>query len=334
MNNRIARGLFVIALGVLWIGLALALPLSRPLTAALAALALVAGVAAVLVGGSGEVGGGGQAGKRWRGLSFRKKVNAIAATTALLTFIGVGTALLLQPLPAKSSGRVPGEVVKTTTTTKETGSNKDGPAEKFLHTQVDEEKEPVDKPDESLLGRAVDNSAGVVIVRLGLALLAAFISGFAVQRIALGKYAVTLPFGLGALPDVTEEQTKATTEKGQKDPALKQAVQEVKAEDGDEDMERIADPKKELIAVGINSELALRRKAAKIGIAEDAPVDELIKVVGDKSELGPYGMSALRDVFELSGQAERGADVDPGVELWLQEYGRHLPAAIEKLSVE
>ncbi len=333
MNNRVARGLFVIALGVLWIGLALALSLSRPLTAALAALALATGAAAVLVGGSGEVGGGGRAGKRWRGLSFRKKVNAIAAAAALLAFLGVGTALLLQPLPAKSSGKVPGEVVKTTTTTKEKGANKDGPAKKFLHTQVDEEKETVDKPDESLLGRAVDNSAGVVIVRLGLALLAAFITGFAVQRIALGKYAVTLPFGL-TLPDVTEEQAKAATEKAQKDPALKQALQESKAEGGYEEVERIADPKKELIAVGINSELALRRKVATTGIAEDAPVDELINVMGEKSPLGPYGMSALRDVFELIGQAESGADVDPGVELWLQEYGRHLPGAIEKLSVE
>ncbi len=333
MNNRVARGLFVIALGVLWIGLALALSLSRPLTAALAALALITGAAAVLVSGSGEVGGRGRAGKRWRGLGFRKKVNAIAAAAALLAFLGVGTALLLQPLPAKSSGRVPGEVVKTTTTTRENGTNSNVPAKKFLHTQVAEEKEPVDKPDESLLGRAVDNSAGVVILRLGLALLAAFITGFAVQRIALGKYAVTLPFGL-TLPDVTEEQTNATTAKAQKDPALKQAVQEVKAEDGDGDMERIADPKKELIAVGINSELALRRKVADAGIAEDAPVDELIKVMGDRSPLGPYGVSALRDVFELSGQAERGADVDPDVELWLQEFGRHLPGAIEKLSVE
>lgn len=326
--------MFVIALGVLWIGLALALSLSRPLTAALAALALAAGVAAVLVGGRGEVGRGSQAGKRWRGLSFRKKVNAIAASAALLAFLGVGTALLLQPLPAKSSGRVPGEVVKTTTTTRENGTNKDGAAKKLLHTQVDEEKESVNKPDESLLGRAVDNSAGVVIVRLGLALLAAFITGFAVQRIALGKYAVTLPFGLGTLPEVTEEQTNATAAKGEKDPALKQAVEAVKAKDGDGDLERIADPKKELIAVGIGSELALRRQVASTGIAEDAPVNELIKVMGDKSELGPYGMSALRDVFELSGQAERGADVDPGVELWLQEYGRHLPEAIEKLSVE
>jgi hypothetical protein len=286
------------------------------------------------VGGSGEVEGTSQTGKKWRGLSFRKKVNAIAAAAALLTFLGVGTALLLQPLPAKSSGRTPGEAVKTITTTREKGTDKDGPAKKFLHTQVDEEKESVDEPDESLLGRAVDNSAGVVIVRLGLALLAAFITGFAVQRIALGKYAVTLPFGLGTIPEVTEEQAKAATDKAKKDPALKQALQESKAEDGDADMERIADPKKELIALGINSELALRRKAANTGIAADAPVDELIKVVGDKSGLGPYGMSALRDVFELSGQAERGADVDPGVELWLQEYGRHLPGAIEKLSVE
>ena len=125
---------------------------------------------------------------RWRSLSYPNKVNVVAAFAALLVFCGAGVALLSQAIPEKRDGKVPGETTRTTTRTSEEGADAEGETDKKARSEVIEEKEPVERADESLLGRALDNSAAVIILRLGLALLAAFVFGLIVQRVLLGRY--------------------------------------------------------------------------------------------------------------------------------------------------
>src|ERR1051326_6104370 len=159
VSRSTGRGLFIAALGVIWIALSLALPLSRAATAGLAAIALAAAVLASIVIGQGSSDPGqGRSGRRWRGLSYRNKVNVIAAAAAIVAFLGAGTYLLLQPVPEKSSGRVPGETTRTVTHSHEDGESKEGKSSKDTRAHVVESKEPVEKADESLLGRAVDNT--------------------------------------------------------------------------------------------------------------------------------------------------------------------------------
>jgi hypothetical protein len=125
---------------------------------------------------------------RWRSLNYPSKVNVIAAFAALLVFCGASVALLSESIPEKRDGKVPGETTRTTTRTNEAGADAEGETEKRVRSEVIEENEPVEQADESLLGRALDNSAGVIIFRLGLALLAAFIFGLVVQQVLLGRY--------------------------------------------------------------------------------------------------------------------------------------------------
>ena len=125
---------------------------------------------------------------RLRSLSYPDKVNVVAAFAALLVFAGASVALLSQSIPEKRNGKVPGETTRTTTRTNEAGVDVEGETDKRVRSEVIEESEPVERADESLFGRALDNSAGVIIFRLGLALLAAFVFGLVVQRVLLGRY--------------------------------------------------------------------------------------------------------------------------------------------------
>jgi hypothetical protein len=334
MSSRTARGLFVVTLGVLWIILSLALPLSRAVTAGLAALALVTAVAAVLVVGQGSAGEAspGRLGKAWRGFSYRKKVNVIAAAIAIVVFAGAGTALLVQPVPDKSTGRAPVESTTTTTRTRETGSNTEGKSSNVVGTRVIAEKEGVDKPDESLLGRAFDNSAGVILVRLGLALLAAFIAGLVVQRVMLGKYGMTLPFGLGGVPEISDEQAQSVTTEAKKDAKLSKALQDSKSAGPDEDLARLEDPRIKMIVTSGKLESVMRAQAQGLGdVNEEAPIGQLINDFGEKKGLGPSGVSALNGVIEMGAQAAQGAELEPGVEQWLADVGQHLPGAVDAL---
>ncbi len=125
---------------------------------------------------------------RWRRLGYPGKVNVIAALAALLVFCGASVALLSQSIPEKRDGKVPGETIRTTTRMIEVGADPEGETDKRTRNEVIEEKEPVENVSESLFSRALDNSAGVIIFRFGLALLAAFIFGLVVQRVLLGRY--------------------------------------------------------------------------------------------------------------------------------------------------
>lgn len=127
---------------------------------------------------------------RWLSLNYPNRVNVIAAVAALLVFCGASIALLAQPIPEKRDGKVPGETTRTTTRTSEAGADSEGESDKRVRSEVVEEKEPVEQVDESLFGRALDNSAGVVLFRFGLALLAAFVFGFVLQRVLMGRYSL------------------------------------------------------------------------------------------------------------------------------------------------
>lgn len=110
---------------------------------------------------------------RWRSLNYPSRVNVIAALAAPLVFCGASVALLSQSIPEKRDGKVPGETIRTTTRTLEAGTDPEGETDKRTRNEVIEEKEPVENVDESLFSRTLDNSAGVTILRFGLALLAA-----------------------------------------------------------------------------------------------------------------------------------------------------------------
>jgi hypothetical protein len=323
----------VVALGVLWIVLSLVLPLSRALTAALAAFALVAAVAAVQVwsGEGDEKRVAPDLATRWRALTFRKKANLLAAFVAFLTFVGVAIALLSQPIPDTNAGKNLGDTTRTTTKTHEVGTGKEGRTVKLGKTQVVEEQEPVTKPDESLLGRAVDNPAGVILVRLGLALLASFIAGLVVQRILLGKYAVTLPFGLGGVQEITDDKTAPVTQNANKDPALRKEIHIAK--DESDGPRRIYDPKRVMVGLGPDMASALRYKASVLDISPDVPADMLIDHLEDKTALGSSGAQALRTAIDLSDQAYEGAKLAPGAEEWVTDVGQYLPEAIKNLEV-
>jgi len=333
VSTRTSRGIFVVGVGIIWIALALLMPLSRTVTAGLAGFALIAAVlASLLFGQSPSESRPGGHGKWWRGLNYRNKVNAIAAVAALLAFAGTSVALLEQPVPDKSSGKVPGETTRTTADTNEESEGKQDKSNKKVHTQVTEEKEPVDKADESLLGRAVDNTAGVVLVRLGLALLAGFIVGLVVQRVMLGKYAITLPFGLGSVPDVTEAQTATVTQNAKKDPALNKTLQESKRQGPEKDLARIEDRRMKIIASAGKTESELRDMAKELpAVNEDAPIGQVIEGVVKETDLGPNGGAAIQEFIDIGTQVAAGAELEPGVEQWVDEVGQHLPGAIKAL---
>jgi hypothetical protein len=286
--------------------------------------------------------GWGQLGRRWRGLTYRNKVNAIAALVAVTTGIGTGALLLAQPIseqgtcPAPSGKEstcpAPGETTKTTSDSSEKSTGEDAPTSKSTKTIVVEQKTSVGKPDESLLGRAVDNTGGVILIRLAMALLAAFLSGLIVQRIALGKYGVKLPFGMGEFAEISDEQTSAVTAKAEKDPKLGSALEASKQEGADPNLLLLDDPRLELIALRRQVENQLRAKAEDVAeVDAKAPIGQLIDDLGEKEVIGPQGRSALRDVIELGDEAAEGTRVEPEVKSWLTEEGQHLPGAIEKL---
>jgi len=329
--GRKTRGLFVVTLGLFWIVVSVALSLPRAVTGGLAALALVVAAGALLLAGKGsEAGKAGRLGKWWRGLSYRNKVNTVAAAVAVTVGMGAGALLLAQPIPDGDTQPAPADRTTTTTHSTESGSNKDGPSNKTTDAKVTETKKSAeDRAD--LLGRAVDNSAGVILIRLGLALLSAFLAGLVAQRIALGKYGVKLPFGLGEFTEISDEQAKSVTDDAKKDATLKDALETSKRQGPEEDLMRVADPRIELVALRAKVESELRAKAQEEGVDADAPIGQLIDDLSEKKDIGPHGRSALRGVIELGGQAAQGAEIEPGVEKWLVDEGQHLSGAIAAL---
>ena len=331
VSNR-AGAFFALALGVGWIVLSVTLSLSRVVTAVVAGIALVAAAAIVLAASESQTPGeSGKLGKWWRALSYRNKVNVVAGACAAVTLAGAGIGLLSQPIPDDSSQAAPRETTTTTTHSSEAGSGKDGESSKTTDSTVTAKKESVDASDDSLLGKAVDNSMGVVLVRLGLALLAAFITGLIVQRIALGKYGVKLPFGLGEFEDISDEQTSAVTAKINKDEKLREALSSSR-ESGPGDLALVGDPRIGFITLRGQLENRLRAEAVEMpDVNETAPIDQLIDAFASKRDLSPGGRSAIQEVIELGNQAAHGAEVEPGAEQWLAEVGQYLPEAVAEL---
>ena len=169
-------------------------------------------------------------------------------------------------------------------------------------------------------------------MRLGLALLAAFIAGLVTQRVLLGKYAITLPFGLGTVPEVTDEQTSNVTENAEKDAALKAALAESKRGGPEADLELIEDPRLKMVAATAKLESALRAKAQSLEAADaDAPIGQVIEGLATKTRLGHSGAAAIRGTLDIGTQVVAGAELEPGVEHWVDDVGQHLPGAVEAL---
>lgn len=338
-RRRVTGALFVLALGLGWVALWDPLSFSGEETAIVAAVFLLAAIVIVISGGGPEDASPGRLLKWWRRLSYRAKINLAAGIFAVAVGIATGALLLPEPNPddgecptpsKNSTCPSPGETTTKTTTTNESGTGENGPLDKEAETTVVEEKTSVAKPDESLLGRAVDNQAGVTLVRFGLALLAAFIAGLVAQRIGLGKYGVKLPFGLGEFEEISDEQAKAVTEKAKEDPALKTALETSAEERVDVDLPP-GDTRVKLVVLRDDVENKLRAKAEAVDIDKSAPIDQVIDGLSEQQVIGPQGRSALRDMIELGDKAAQGAPIEPGVRAWLAEEGQHLPAAIDKL---
>jgi hypothetical protein len=328
---RLGSLLGAVVLGGVWLALSLLLDWSQETTVIFGAIALLAVLLLAFLAGRSKSGASpGRVRLWWRRLSRRSQMDLIAGTVAILVFAGAATALLLQPVPDKATGPRPGDVTakRTTVTGHEDGKKKDS------HEKVVERQQKADEPDESILGRALDNDVGVILFRLGIALLAGFLAGLITQRVGLGKYGATLPFGLGGFAEITEEKTDAVSAKAAADPRLAAAKAEAKAEAPPPVVapRAVADERKEVVTVGGEVERALRQVAVETpGVDGSAPTSRLIEEVSVVCGLNREGRSAIEDVIALSDLAANGAPISAGAANWFAEEGQLLPAAIAKL---
>ncbi|MFL5832469.1 MAG: hypothetical protein ACJ76B_00605 [Solirubrobacterales bacterium] len=328
---RLGSLLVAVIVGGAWLALALLLDWSRETTLIFGAIALLAVLLLAFLAGRFRKGASpGRTHLWWRGLSRRSRMDLIAGTVAVLVFAAAAAALLLQPIPGKATGSRPGDVIakRTTVTGHEAGKKK------ASHEKLVERQQKANEPDESILGRALDNDVGVILFRLGIALLAGFLAGLITQRVGLGKYGATLPFGLGGFAEITEDKTAAVSAKEAADPKLVAAKKAAKAEAPPPVVapRAVADERKEVVTVGGEVERALRQVAVENpGVDENAPTSRLIEQVSAVCGLNKNGRSAIEDVIALSDLAANGAPISAGAAHWFAEEGQMLPAAIAKL---
>ena len=178
----------------------------------------------------------------------RRQCADVLAGISFLAVLGFSLAILLRPAIHNWSG-VWGDdpfTPRTTTTTvvKATGSKNDKPvvvkttgggaASKTVKTakgRVTETTTTTAPADESLTERTLAQS-GLLIGRVALAVLAAFLAGAIVQRVVMGAYAVKVwNFEIGDLPAVADKAKagfakleKATNELGERTAALEQTA--------------------------------------------------------------------------------------------------------------
>lgn len=335
MNWKRNRFLFgAVLAGGLWVGLTLLTDWSRTAT-------LIAGVATLLlaVGFAFHAGGGvgpGSVSARWRKLDRRGRVDLIAGLIAFSVFAGATAALMIEPVPAPPSPSEAGDTTTTTTTEEQTGQGKEGSTSGGSTTTVVEELEKANPPDDSIIGRALDNDAGVIILRLGIAALAGFVAGLLAQRVLLGKYGVKLPLGLGEFGEIGEASTGRTQKEVEGDPKLRS---EVKAAQQHKRGKFAKAPKSaprnqslELIALRQSIEQSLRQQAAGLtGVDVKAPLPKLVDAVGDAKGLQSSGRKAIMNVIQMGDQAAAGAPVNPSVADWIADEGQYLPSAVENL---
>ncbi|HWN72560.1 MAG TPA: hypothetical protein VNN15_02000 [Solirubrobacterales bacterium] len=332
--TRLGSLLIAVLLGGAWIVLALTLDWSQDTTVIVGGAALL--VVLLFAFSAGRSKNGAPPGRVhlwWHRLSRRSRIDLIAGTAAVLVFMGVAAALLLQPIPNKAPNPRPGDVLtkRTTITGHESGKPK---ATKKSHEKVVERQQKAEESNDSIIGRALDNDIGVILFRLGIALLAGFIGGLIIQRVGLGKYGVTLPFSLGGFAEITEDKTAEVSAKVAGDPTLAAAKAAAKAAAPELVVapRSIADERKEVVTVGGELERALRQLAGEIpAVHEDAPTPQIIEEVSTACGLNRNGRSAIEDVITLSDLAANGAPISAGASRWFAEEGQLLPVAIQKL---
>lgn len=111
---------------------------------------------------------------------------------------------------AQVTGRV-GDRPKVTTTIVKKGGTEQRTTVVAGAGQQTQETTTVAARDQSLLERAL-GSAGLIVFRLALVLVAAFLTGAIVQRALLGKFAIKLPFvEIADLPAAAAASTEAIT---------------------------------------------------------------------------------------------------------------------------
>ncbi|MBK5220635.1 MAG: hypothetical protein JJE35_12770 [Thermoleophilia bacterium] len=321
------------SLAGLWAAGALALDWPDDTIVILGAVTLLAAIACgYYAGRHARQAGRSRARIGWRGMSRRSRVDVTAGICAFVVFVGAATALMLQPLPSAST-ELETELEKTTVTTEVGSVEPAKPGEPIATTgdkEVVEEERKVDPSDDSLLGRTLDNDASIALFRLGVALFAAFITGFAVQRIGLGKYGIK--FGPLDLAEITTAPVENHLKGSEK---LKERLAAVTEKNEGRESVALASgsPAAALITLSSEVEAALRDKARPIPTidATSAPLPMVIETFGQAYGLDENGRAVLHDVVELGDRAEKGAEIGEGVGRWLVGEGQYLPAAIESL---
>jgi hypothetical protein len=252
--------------------------------------------------------------------------------SALPTLVGVAIAVTLTLEAIPTGPGTPGSIVT------ETHSSKSECPKRCDHPQTTDTKvkvtttPPQDTGSESPLEKAIDNSAGVTLIRLAIAFLGALLVSLSTRRIAEFRrkrraHAGTAPNA--RQPKITRTQLVLTSLTAGRSRALREALDRVKETGAFSELGIEEDPSAAL--VGLRDAIVAGVQELTGGVEEELPADQAVESLAKRHLLDPEVLFAIRGLIELGDRAAAGAEIDPAAAEWIRSEGQRLLAALRLL---
>jgi hypothetical protein len=262
---------------------------------------------------------------RAQGSSSRHRATQAARWVALAIFVLGGAVMLLH----RGSSSSP-EVETTITVTDETSRGAD---DKSATKQTSETVKKTPGPDTSLVGRAFATPGVLLLFRLGILVLVAFLGGAAVQRIWLGNYALTIgPLTLPELPDITKEEALAAVTTVTGSPKVRLILSGPRAPQRIPQFHFIDDPRQAFITIRLEVEAAIRQLAEALNVDKELALPKLLQRLQQRNVIEPAAAQGLAQIIDMGDRAMEGAEVEPATISAVKEEADRVLYALHELA--
>jgi len=236
----------------------------------------------------------------------RRRVNIASALLGLVIGVVAGVLLVFIAPSARRD-----ETVTTTDVTETSIGGNASPATKTSTTK----QTVLAASDTSAITQTLDHPAVLVLLRVAVIALAAFIAGAVLQRLLLGEYGLTIgPLTIPALPAVDAAAAASAVNQVTGSPSLSGVLPLGPGPLRPQALPiflSIEDPQLKFLSIRAEVEDKLRSLAMANGIDRDVPLRRAVGRLREAGVLDEQAEKGLLSLIELGDQAARGAQVPP-----------------------